>query len=84
LAPTYRKDTTPHHFQFTSEDILDELIKQITQRTGISEEQAKQAVAQVLEFLNQRLPAPIASQVEGLLKGGMPDLGGLGGLFGRK
>jgi hypothetical protein len=69
---------------FPKERIVDELIKQITQRTGITEEQARQADAQVLEFLKQRLPAPIAGQVEGLLKGGAPDLGALGGLFGKK
>jgi nucleoid DNA-binding protein len=64
---------------------LNELIKLITQKTGISEEQAKQAIEQVVEFLKQRLPAPIASQIDGLLGGGMPDLSqGLGGLFGRK
>jgi hypothetical protein len=64
---------------------MDELVKMITQKTGISEEQAKQAIAQVVEFLKQKLPAPIAGQVEGVLKGGMADLSqGLGGLFGGK
>jgi nucleoid DNA-binding protein len=60
---------------------MNELIKQITQKTGITEEQAKQAVAQVIEFLKQKLPAPIANQVEGVLGGGLPNLGGL---FGKK
>ena len=64
---------------------MDELIKQICQKTGISEAQAKQVVTQVLDFLKQRLPAPIASQVEGILKGGsLPNLGDLGGLLGKK
>ena len=63
---------------------MDELIKQITQKTGISEDQAKQAIQQVLDFIKQRLPAPIASQVDSVLKGGAPDLGALGGLFGKK
>ena len=68
---------------------MDELIKLVTQKVGISEAQAKQAVETVLGFLKDKLPAPVASQVEGVLTGGeMPDVGGigkkLGGLFGKK
>ncbi len=65
---------------------MDELIKQITQKTGISEDQARQAVSQVVAFLKQRLPAPVAAQVDTILGGGgMPDLSkGVGGLFGGK
>ncbi len=65
---------------------MEELIKQITSKVGITEEQASQAVNQVLEFLKQRLPGPIASQVEGVIKGGgLGDVAkGLGGLFGKK
>ena len=62
---------------------MDELVKQITQKTGITEDQARQAITQVLDFLKQRLPAPIAQQLDGVLKGGMPDISkGIGGLFG--
>ncbi len=64
---------------------MDELVKQISQRTGISEEQAKQAIAQVLDFLKQRLPAPVAQQIDSVMSGSMPDLSkGIGGLFGGK
>ena len=68
---------------------MDELIKLVTQKVGISEAQAKQAVETVLGFLKDKLPAPVAGQIEGVLKGGgMPDAGGigkkLGGLFGKK
>jgi uncharacterized protein (DUF2267 family) len=68
---------------------MDELIKLVTEKAGISEAQAKQAVETVMGFLKDKLPAPVASQVEGLLGGGeMPDLGGLGdqlgGLLGQK
>ena len=50
---------------------------------------AKQAVEMVVGFLKDKLPAPVASQIEGVLSGGeMPDVGGigkkLGGLFGKK
>ena len=67
---------------------MDELIKLVTQKAGISEAQAQQAVETVMGFLKDKLPAPIASQVEGLLGGGeMPDVGDLGkklgGLLGK-
>ena len=66
---------------------MDELIKLVSQKAGISETQAQQAVETVMGFLKDKLPAPIASQVEGVLSGGeMPDLGDvgkqLGGLLG--
>ncbi len=62
---------------------MDELVKQVVQKTGISEEQARQAVNVVLEFLKQRLPAPIASQLDGVLNNAGVG-GALGGLFGKK
>jgi uncharacterized protein (DUF2267 family) len=66
---------------------MDELIKMVTDKVGISEAQAKQAVDVVLGFLKDNLPEPIAGQIEAALKGdfsGLDDLvGGLGGLFGK-
>jgi uncharacterized protein (DUF2267 family) len=62
---------------------MDELIKLVTQKAGISEAQAQQAVETVMGFLKDKLPEPIASQVEGMLSGGeMPDLGDLGKTLG--
>jgi uncharacterized protein (DUF2267 family) len=68
---------------------MDELIKLVTEKVGISEDQAKQAVETVMGFLKDKLPEPIGSQVESALSGGeLPDVGGLsktlGGLFGKK
>jgi uncharacterized protein (DUF2267 family) len=67
---------------------MDELIKLVTKNAGISEAQAKKAVETVLGFLKDKLPAPVAGQVEAALKGdvgGLGDLaGGLGGMFGKK
>jgi hypothetical protein len=62
---------------------MDELIKLITKKTGISEDQARQAVNMVVDFLKKKLPAPIAGQIDGILSGGgMPDLSkGLGGFL---
>jgi uncharacterized protein (DUF2267 family) len=66
---------------------MDELVKMVTDKVGISEAQAKQAVNVVLGFLKDKLPEPIAGQLEAALKGdlsGLDDLvGGLGGLFGK-
>jgi uncharacterized protein (DUF2267 family) len=68
---------------------MDELVKLVTEKTGISEAQAKQAVETVMGFLKDKLPGPVAGQVESALTGGdLPDVGGLGktlgGLFGKK
>ena len=65
---------------------MDELVKLVSQKTGISEQQAKAAVETVLNFLKQKLPAPIAGQIDGLLKGGTQGydlLKGLGNLLGK-
>jgi hypothetical protein len=48
---------------------MDELIKRITEKTGISEEQARGAVNTVSGFLKEKLPAPIAGQVDNVLSG---------------
>ena len=64
---------------------MDELVKVVVQKTGLPEAQAKQAVQAVIGFLKEKLPAPIAAQVDALLAGGgPPDLAkGLGGLLGQ-
>ena len=66
---------------------MDELIKQVVAKTGISDEQARSAVQVVVGYLKAKLPAPIASQVDTVLAGGTPNVGdigkGLGGLFKR-
>ncbi len=49
---------------------MDELVKLVTQKTGLSEAQARQAVDTVIGYLKDKLPAPVASQIDGLLKGG--------------
>jgi uncharacterized protein (DUF2267 family) len=71
---------------------MEQLIKQITERTGISEEQAKQAVETVLDFLKGQLPAGLGSQLDNVISGDLSSLGSianqaqgaLGGLFGKK
>ena len=65
---------------------MEEIVKLVIQKTGISEEQARGAVTTVINFLKQKLPAPIAGQIDGVLSGsGVGDaLKGLGGLLGKK
>ena len=55
---------------------MDELIKQVTAKAGISEDQARTAVSTVLDFVKQRLPAPIAGQIENAMSGEGGDIGG--------
>ena len=72
---------------------MEELIRQVTQRAGISEEQARTAVQTVLGYLQNNLPAGVSQQLGGLLGGGAASgggiadragdlVGGLGGMFG--
>ena len=75
---------------------MDELIRQVAERTGIGEDKARTAVETVVGFLKERLPAPIAGHLDGVLGGGAAGgggglagqagdvLGGLGGMFGKK
>ena len=66
---------------------MDELIKLVSQKTGLPQDKAKVAVDTVVKFLKSKLPAPIAGQLDGVLKGGgLPGnlTEGLGDLLGKK
>jgi uncharacterized protein (DUF2267 family) len=73
---------------------MEELVKMVMEKTGLPKDQAKQAVETVIGFLKDRLPDPIAGQVDAALDneammdqaGKLLDEGakGLGGLFGKK
>jgi len=58
---------------------MEELIKQVVSKTGISEDQARTAVTTVLGFVKDKLPAPIASQIDNAMTG---EGGGVGGTLG--
>lgn len=70
---------------------MDELVKLVQEKTGLSKAQAAKAVDVVVDFLKEKLPKPIAGQVENFLENkSMMDqaadiaekgLGGLGGLL---
>lgn len=66
---------------------MDDLIRTVSEKAGITTEQAKTAVTTVLDYLKSKLPAPVASQLDSLLSGaggmvgGAADMvkGGIGG-----
>lgn len=65
---------------------MDELVKLVVKKTGISEDVAQKAVETVIDYLKDKLPAPVAGQIDSLLGG--ESAGGLaqtlGGLLGGK
>jgi len=73
---------------------MDDLIKLVSSKAGIEKAQAKTAVETVLGFLKEKLPAPIAGQLEAALSNEAmlgqasqfldKGVGGLGGLLGKK
>ena len=54
---------------------MQELIKMITQKVGISESQAKSAVDTVVSFLKDKMPGGIGSQVESFINGSSSSIG---------
>ena len=76
---------------------MNEIVKLVMSKTGLSEKMAKMAVDVVISQLKSKLPPAIGSQVDSFLGtsksskssanplGGLADkLGGLGGLLGKK
>jgi uncharacterized protein (DUF2267 family) len=70
---------------------MDELVQQVAQRAGISEDKARMAVQAIMDQMEKRLPGPLAAQIRshlaGQSTGGAGALGGitkgLGGMFGK-
>lgn len=69
---------------------MDQLINLVAQRTGLPADKARTAVDTVLSYLKDRLPAPVAGQLDQLVAGGgksgsSEGLGGIakdiGGMF---
>ena len=70
---------------------MNEIIQRLMEKTGLPEDKASAAVDAVVGFLKEKLPGPIASQIDNLLAGGAglgDKLGGvakgLGGMFSKK
>jgi nucleoid DNA-binding protein len=49
---------------------MDEIIKTITAKTGITDEQARQAVQATVDFIKSKIPPMFASQLDRLISGG--------------
>ncbi len=76
-------------FQHQEAQTVDELLKQVSQQTGMPEDQVRPIAEAVINYLKQKLPAPVAGQIDAVLSGGGASslggvLGGLGGLPGQK
>jgi hypothetical protein len=64
---------------------MNELVQQVCQRTGLSEDKAQQAVQTVIGFLKEKLPGPVAGQIDSALQGGSGGISGaLGSVLGKK
>ena len=61
---------------------MEELIRRVSEKAGISEEQARSAVETVAEYLKEKVPAPYSSYIDSFMSGGSGGGGGLGGLMG--
>ena len=57
-------------------NFMEELIKMVTQKVGISESQAKSAVETVVSFLKDKMPG-IGNQVESFIKGNAGSAGNM-------
>jgi len=69
---------------------MDDLVKMVSERTGLPADQARVAAQTVIDFLKSRLPESMAGYVDSALNSGMVNqVSGqaenlLGGLFGKK
>ena len=68
---------------------MEELIRRVSEKAGISEEQARAAVQAVADFAKERVPPQYSGYIDTYLGGGAGGglgglAGGLGGMFGNK
>ena len=62
---------------------MDELVQLVSEKTGLNKEMSETAVKVVLDFIKEKLPKPVAMQIDNVLEGGSAaDM--IGGLFGKK
>lgn len=62
---------------------MDELVKLVSEKTGLSKEMSEEAVNIVLDYIKKKLPKPVAAQVDAVLGAGSA-ADALGSLFGGK
>ena len=69
---------------------MDELVKAISEKSGLPEAQAAKAAEAAVEFMKEKAPAPMQGMIDKMLSGeggggGMAGAAGmLGGLMGKK
>ena len=68
---------------------MEELIRRVSEKAGISEEQARAAVNTVAEFLKENVPPAYSGYIDNFMSSGAGGgnsgmAGGLGGMFGNK
>ncbi len=65
---------------------MDKLVQMIQDRTGIGEDKARTAAETAIDFLKDRLPDPIASQIDDVVSGESSNddspMGSVGKMFG--
>lgn len=77
---------------------MEELLNKVVEKTGLPLDKAQGAIDAVMDFMKDKLPEPIAGQIQKLVEGGGDALGGvtdklgdvtggltdkLGGMFGK-
>jgi len=64
---------------------MEELVNMLSEKTGLSAEQARLAADTVISYLKSKLPAGMGDQVDSALSGESGGLAGrLGGILGKK
>ncbi len=63
---------------------MNEVVKAVADKVGISQDQAQKAVDVVVNYLKQRLPASLSGQLDSALAGGSGGAGGAGKGVGTK
>lgn len=64
---------------------MNEIIQRLIEKTGLPEDKAAAAVETVVGFLKEKLPSPVASQIDSLMgmgTGATDQLGGMGARLG--
>ena len=59
---------------------MNEIVQRMIERTGLPEDKAMMAVDTVLGFLREKLPGPVASQIDSLVAGNQAGSSGIGGI----
>ena len=62
---------------------MEELVNLVSKKSGLSKEMSETVVKLVLDYLKKKLPAPVAAQMDVVLKSGSA-ADALGGLLGGK